>query len=109
MGKDGTYHHPSPNSAISEEETAITQHLPSAKSSEGVEVKIYIISRPSVKSANRNRLKVSIQTSSFTIPYKVEKTQVKIANSLKLSEKVEEYHKVNKNDRLTSTVLSEML
>ena len=33
----------------------------------------------------------------------------KIANSLKLSEKVEEYHNANKDGRLTSTVLPEML
>ena len=44
---------------------AIAQHLPSAKSSEGAAVKIYIKSQPSVKSAKRNRLKVSIQTLVF--------------------------------------------
>ena len=53
---------------------AIAQHLPSAMSSEGVEVKIYIISQPSFKTAKRNRRKVSLQ-----------------------------------DDRLTSTVLPEML
>ena len=62
---------------------AIAQHLPSAKSSEGAAEKIYIISQPSVKSAKRNRLKVSIQTSSFTIPYKEERTQVKNSQQLK--------------------------
>ena len=39
---------------------ACAKHLPSAKGSEGVEEMIYVISQPSVKSAKRNKMKVSI-------------------------------------------------
>ena len=49
-GQDDRNHHLSPNSFKCEAETACSQHLPSAKSSEGVEEMIYIISQPSVRS-----------------------------------------------------------
>ena len=60
------------------------QPTPSAKSSEGVEEMMYIISQPFVKSAKMNKRKGSIQKSDFPIPWRGGKnTSQRIASSSK--------------------------
>ena len=72
-------HHPSPKSVKSEAETTCAQHLLSAKSSEGVEEMIYIISQPSVKSPEWNKECNEGQYSNFVLYHSMteERTQVK--------------------------------